>query len=615
MESEIEFKHSRLRGGIDWNRWFSASSTRNHVLKDPLLDWLSMYHELLEKKSPSLRNEIVASRGVSHHPTNFVSFIMSQGQKFEKHLINYLFRKLPEGWMVDIGGELNARSNEKFNETIKAMKNGVRVIHSGVLRNYYTKTYGIPDLLIRSDVFGEIFEVSPIPAEYENKRASLLDTPFHYRVVDIKFCTLKLKCNGIHLLNCGSIPAYKSQLYLYNEALATIQGYNPNVAYVLGRRWHYTSKRIKYEGDGALDRLGVIDYDEVDREYVKLTKEALRWLSNLRWRGSRWSPTIHPSKRKKELFPNMSNGMDGKWHDLKRKLADQDGEISNVWQLGVKHRKVAHRQGVYSWRDSRLNSELLEMGGRKIPLVVNKMLEINRGSDLFSPHRIETEMLGWRDNTETTVEVFVDFETVNDIFTDFSTIPQAERRAMIFMIGLGRYTSQGTWVYKSWTVDSLTQSEEKKVCLEFQRYLHRLAQHREVDVEDIKVWHYSHAEKSWWNQTQKKNSELHVLLWCDLLELFRYEPIVIKGCLGFGLKEIATKMHEHSMIPVKWNPEEHSSCLDGASAMVAAYRAQKDCDERGTLLPTHTLIKEMLKYNEMDCRVVGEILKYLRDHH
>ena len=29
----------------DWNKWFSASSTRNFLIKDPLLDWLN-YHSL-----------------------------------------------------------------------------------------------------------------------------------------------------------------------------------------------------------------------------------------------------------------------------------------------------------------------------------------------------------------------------------------------------------------------------------------------------------------------------------------------------------------------------------------------------------------------------------------
>lgn len=30
----------------DWEQWVSASRVRNHVLEDPLLDWLDRYGEL-----------------------------------------------------------------------------------------------------------------------------------------------------------------------------------------------------------------------------------------------------------------------------------------------------------------------------------------------------------------------------------------------------------------------------------------------------------------------------------------------------------------------------------------------------------------------------------------
>ncbi len=607
-----EYIQSRLRGDIDWSRWTSASSTRNWILNDPILDWLSMYHEIIEKKSPVVRNEIITSRGTSHHPTSFTSFIMSQGKKFETHLINYLFRELPTGWIVDIGGELNARSQEKFEETIQEMKKGTRIIHSGVLRNYYNKTYGIPDLLIRSDVFGDIFNQEVISPNERCKRAPLLNTSYHYRVVDIKFCTLKLSSDGVHLLNCGSIPAYKSQLFIYNQALSVIQGYDSGKAYILGRGWKYTCKNKNYQGNDALDKLGVIDYHSRDKKYSHLTNQAIRWLNTLKHRGEKWSINTPVHKRKRELFPNMSNRADGKWHSTKQKIADQDGEISNVWHLGVKHRKMSHQKKIYSWKDPRFSTSQVGMKGKKIPPLIDKILETNRGSDLISPSVISHNVLGWRDSC---LDLFVDFETVNNTLTDFHTIPNIEDTSMIFMIGLGRFNSQNRWIYKNWTANRLSKDEEKRVCQEMVRYITRLSSREEVDLKDIKVWHYSHAEKGWWNKAMKRNSSLPDLKWCDLLQLFHQTPITIKGCLGFGLKGVANQMFNHGMIGVTYNPEEHSNCLDGASAMVAAYRAQRDCDERETDLPTHTLIHEMIKYNEMDCRVVGEILRYLRNNH
>ena len=41
------------------------------------------------------------------------------------------------------------------------------------------------------------------------------------------------------------------------------------------------------------------------------------------------------------------------------------------------------------------------------------------------------------------------------------------------------------------------------------------------------------------------------LNWIDMCNIFRKEPIVIKGCFGFGLKEIAKNMIKHNLINIK----------------------------------------------------------------
>ena len=61
-------------------------------------------------------------------------------------------------------------------------------------------------------------EAALAPDEVVNK-ASKLDGPYHYVVVDIKFSTLPLRADGVHLLNAGKFPAYKSQAWIYTQAL------------------------------------------------------------------------------------------------------------------------------------------------------------------------------------------------------------------------------------------------------------------------------------------------------------------------------------------------------------------------------------------------------------
>ena len=174
---------------------------------------------------------------------------MDQGKKFETRFIEFLYSTHGKDMIIDIGGDDNARSEEKVQQTLDAMNKGIiAFIHSGVLHNSENQTYGVPDLLVRSDWIRELVGVCPIEKDKEKNRAKKLrdvfdpdQTPtYHYRVIDIKFTTLYLSADGTDL-NTGSIPAWKGQLWIYNHALGKLQGYEPPQAYILGRKWTYTS--------------------------------------------------------------------------------------------------------------------------------------------------------------------------------------------------------------------------------------------------------------------------------------------------------------------------------------------------------------------------------------
>ena len=64
----------------DWDEWVSASSTRNHVLDDPLLDWLDRHgeHQGFERDAdPDER-------------TDFLTFIFRKGNEFENAVVELL---------------------------------------------------------------------------------------------------------------------------------------------------------------------------------------------------------------------------------------------------------------------------------------------------------------------------------------------------------------------------------------------------------------------------------------------------------------------------------------------------------------------------------------------
>ena len=96
----------------------------------------------------------------------------------------------------------------------------------------------------------------------------------------------------------------------------------------------------------------------------------------------------------------------------------------------------------------------------------------------------------------------------------------------------------------------------------------------------------------------------------DLYQVFINEPIVIKGALNYSLKSIAKAMFESSLIKTIWDTS--CSCANGLNAMLLAYQVynNKDLNPR-----KDSIMKEIGKYNEIDCKCLWEIIMYLRKNH
>ena len=132
----------------DWEQWVSASKTRNHVREDPLLDWLDRHGE-----SKGFARDAVDKR------TDFGRFVMNKGIEFEEAVVKHL-GTLGVGQVLVVGAEsASERPSQDLGlayETWDAMCGGVEIICQGVLRDPEHKTYGMPDLLVRSDVLATL---------------------------------------------------------------------------------------------------------------------------------------------------------------------------------------------------------------------------------------------------------------------------------------------------------------------------------------------------------------------------------------------------------------------------------------------------------------------------
>ena len=145
--------------------WVSATKTRNYINQDPILDWFELYGD---------KNGFQRDTAAPKYDANidFVQLLFRKGNEFEKVVVEYLMKKFPSDKFVTVAQNYkDSRDAKKQDETLQHMKNGVPFILQGVLRNPDNKTYGMPDIMVRSDY------ISKIPETQEDKDFKFIDTP------------------------------------------------------------------------------------------------------------------------------------------------------------------------------------------------------------------------------------------------------------------------------------------------------------------------------------------------------------------------------------------------------------------------------------------------------
>lgn len=572
-----------------WRHWVSASKTRNYFLDNTLQDWLFLYGK---------------AKGYGNSPpsvTDFTRYIMQRGIDFEDRIITQLRRKFGHNVVQITSTGYESQEYRKYCQTKGAMEEGVPIIYQGVVWDEAHQTYGIPDLLVRSDYVNQLTDGNYIDDVFH-------EGEYYYVVVDIKFSTLDLTADGKHLLNCGSFKAYKGQLAIYTMALKEMQGFEPPCAYVLGRKWKYTSKGVKYSGTSCFEKLGVIDYSDRDYSYRGASLSACDWIRKLRKEGKKWKvdPPSIP-----ELYPNMSIDHPAEWRATMQKIAEDCGELTLVWQVGVKNRKKAHDEGVFRWDDEDCFPEILGIGGKRAP-IVEAIIEGNKQNERkVSPLVITSNEYNWHQRDS--LELFVDFETVSDVVSDLDRIPEVEDVNMIFMVGCGWYHN-GEWRYRNFTVNDFLHSEEARILNEFNSLVKTLKQ--EYSSECPKLIHWGKAEFSHFSNACDRHTNQWPELenWFDMNDcIFLEEPVVVKGCFGFGLKPIAKTLHSAGLIETTW--DGNNPCADGMSAMITMADCVSMSKKIEKPIEEFHSVRKIVEYNEVDCRVLGEILEYLRKAH
>ena len=610
--------------GDDWNEWVSPSHLKNYFVNDGFLDYLKCNpgNNLLNPPRGGVNSHSIRSSD----PSDEQQFLFQRGHEFERHVLNLLRAKFGSD-VVDIGGDRKTcRDIQKFKDTADAIRRREPIIYSGVLWNHETKTFGVPDLIVRADFLHKICKGDVIDVDCDTT----------YRIIDIKFQTLGLKADGVHLLNRGLMYAYKAQILVYTEALnkilISLEMSTAHAGYILGRKWKYTSKDETYCGSSCFGRLGKIDYTKGDEFVINRLEKGLEWVRLCRKDSKNWNMESYPLPHD-ELYPNMCNPYDSPWHHLKETYAKDHEELTLLWMCGVKQREYALKNGKSSISQISSAEEMGFKKAGKISPVLTKMITINKDptAPVLGPKKITFGRRTWGEGQA--VEFYVDFETINDAFAPIQGTKVA-KMPRIFMIGVGVYIP-GTdqWSYTPFTVDQITFDEERRICAQFVDFVQTVSER--FGAERTVLYHWAPAEPSTFGDFVDRNgSEIDYIrdtlvssglspvakaidrddfIWYDLMSIFKSNPVIVKGVYGFGLKGIAKKFKECGYIDTVWGDDD--SCKSGLDAMIQASRADAEAKRLGVSMASLPVTKSIEHYNEVDCKVLMEILRHIRQNH
>ena len=613
---------------------FSPSGIMNYIRCDLICDYLDLYEDTDKLKS-------------SNKESSF-DYIMDGGKEYEKQVIEQIYLMHdPYSYHILKLDKKGKTLKRLYNETVTNIQScKYDVILDSVLMNNDNSTYGYPDLIVST--------------RWINKYISdkiVNDEPYVYYIIDIKNSSISLINGGLNMSMNKIYECYKYQVYIYKEALNKIQLHKPknNYGFILGKNYKYQENGKYVNVLNPFKTLGLIDYNyqqEVNINYEKNISDAINYKRNINKKHARnvvMSMTdnaiingngkkvnrngkkvnrngkkvngtirkIHKNNKYKNVI-NMKNSYDKNYGGIKKVLAHNSKEITAFYKCGIKQRDIAHKHNIYEYDDKRLTPELLGFTSNSSYYnIIKCMLKGIHSKKLVSISKINN-VGNWR--TIAPYEFFVDFETYNIQRFGETDINK------LYMIGVGYYEC-GIWKYSCFKFDVSCfhqqeqdyESKVKKIIEDFTNFINSF-NILELDIEEyyknVRLYHWSHIERTLFKKKINLlclDDKKYNLPWFDLLMVFRNRenPIIIKNCISFKLKDIVKKLNEYNLLSLKWD--------DLDDGLLSSYKAHDIYEIPISMhdITMNSKIRELdsiIKYNEIDCKAVSLLLQLIRTY-
>lgn len=551
--------------------FLSISEVRNFCFKEPFLDWLKLYGKKYGYEKSQL------SQGET--------FLLRQSSLFKDLIVENLSMSYPDD-VVCLPLSVNY-DKSLIQLTKKFILNFEPFIINAFMEDEENNTFVNNCILIRNDFIKDIFPENCIDDDI-GKPSQL--GKYHYRIFYPQFTSLKYNKKN-NILNTDLINYTKTRLFLANKMLSKIQGNITNTSYIVGRNVIKTDEVI----NNCFDSVAIVNFNDIDAKYEEVANDALNWIKNVRQKGKHWKIGKH-----KHMLPNLSNQKDFGWRKVKKQIAHKHKDVTLLWNIGAKDRTNALEQGYSTWDQLPKSLSCFNLKDKTKDLVQN-ILKVNQSNDVKIIPKLVKNIKNWKQNDD--VEFFVDFETTNNINDSFNKFPYIGGKTIIFNIGLG-IKQNNKWKFKKFTVDRITLKEEKKIIDEWLSAMYKISS-------SAKVFHWGSAEKIFFkNAIKRHNAKWKEPNWFDLLEIFKKENIAIKHCFNFKLKDVANALYKHKFISSKWD-----DIFNGLDISAISWNAHLNAINKNISMKDDENVKKIEKYNEFDCKILYEILLFLRNYY
>jgi hypothetical protein len=638
------------------SEYTSISSFKNTINNDRLLDYL----ELLNNKKREISLDTLEIKpkqdNLKKERKSSFEYIVENGRIFEEDVFEEIKRRMKIN--KDLRQLFDLRDSEdkqiKCDLTKEFLLNRKpMVILGGALYSKEREIFGYPDLIVSGKFIKKYFcEDKDCDYNYENekkKKRKFYDLndnksnitkrdidgnniPYKkiqntkYYIIDVKSSSLDLISRGDFLSNNKDYNFYKFQVYSYNNCLNSLfeennLENNVDIGFLLGRKY---KTRINKEDVyySCFQNLACINFTnefiEKNDEYCRIGKQ---WL--VKDLGSNFSKFCLNPINRKELYPNMKNYLEGDYRRIKKRIADVNGEITQLYYCGVDKRIECQKMGIMDLNDERINSDILGFKNKANEEIIKKMLELNKSDKYIYIDKELNNCMDWQDKNE--YEFFVDFETYSK-----SNISGPDED-IIYMIGVcyeeefkcfiinNKYEIK-KHIKKRKNEDLNCDLSNYVLCHDEYDLINRFTDYiysknnsktdNCVYKKNARLIHWSNFEERVFSSKIEKyslNKKRFTLNWYDLCNVFKYtdSPILIKKCWNFKLKDITNKMCEYNFIDLKWPDLE-----DG---LLSSFMA-KDIYENNDKHNKNNFIIDITEYNYIDCKTMYNILNFIRNY-